>query len=58
MVSINEKAVRPPFMILFFGTAVACGAVAVVSATDPLASRRYGSPERQRIWRGGGPPCW
>ena len=37
MVSINQKAVRPPFMILFFGTAAACGAVAVVSATDPLA---------------------
>ena len=35
MVSINEKAVRPPFMILFFGTAVACTAVAVVAATDP-----------------------
>lgn len=37
MVSINEKAVRPPFMILFFGTAAACGAVAVAAATDPLA---------------------
>jgi uncharacterized membrane protein len=37
MASINEKAVRPPFMILFFGTAAACGAVVVVSATDPVA---------------------
>lgn len=36
MVSINEKAVRPPFMILFFGTAAACGAVAVAAATDPV----------------------
>jgi uncharacterized membrane protein len=37
MVSINRKAVRPPFMIVFFGTAAACGAVAVAAATDPLA---------------------
>ena len=37
MLSINEKAVRPPFMLLFFGTAAACGAVAVVSATHPLS---------------------
>ena len=37
MVSINEKAVRPPFMILFFGTAAACGAVLAIQATDPLA---------------------
>ena len=37
MVSINEKAVRPPFMIVFFGTAAACGAIAVASATGPLA---------------------
>lgn len=37
MLSINEKAVRPPFMVLFFGSAAACGAVAVASATDPLA---------------------
>lgn len=36
MVSINEKAVRPPFMILFFGTAAACGAVLAVQATEPL----------------------
>jgi uncharacterized membrane protein len=39
MISINDKAVQPPFMILFFGTAAACGAVAVVAvggATDPL----------------------
>lgn len=36
MVSINEKAIRPPFMILFFGTAAACGAVLAVQATDPL----------------------
>jgi uncharacterized membrane protein len=38
MVSINENAVRPPFMTLFFGTAAACGAVAVFAITDPLAS--------------------
>lgn len=37
MISINEKAVRPPFMILFFGTAAACGAVAVGAAIDPQA---------------------
>jgi uncharacterized membrane protein len=37
MVSVNEKAVRPPFMTLFFGTAAACGAVAVAAATDPLS---------------------
>lgn len=37
MVSINEYAVRPPFMTLFFGTAAACGAVAVVVITGPLA---------------------
>lgn len=37
MVSINQMAVRAPFMILFFGTAAACVAVAVVAAADPLA---------------------
>jgi uncharacterized membrane protein len=37
MVSINEQAVKPPFMALFFGTAAACGAVAVTAATDPQA---------------------
>jgi len=36
MVAINEKAVRPPFMVLFFGTAAACGAVAVAAALEPL----------------------
>ncbi len=35
MVAINEKAVRPPFMVLFFGTAAACAAVAVAAALDP-----------------------
>jgi uncharacterized membrane protein len=36
MVFINHMAVRPPFMIVFFGTAAACAAVAVVAAADPL----------------------
>lgn len=40
MISINDKAVQPPFMVLFFGTAAACGAVAAAAAvggaTDPL----------------------
>ncbi|MDQ0000657.1 MULTISPECIES: anthrone oxygenase family protein [Pseudarthrobacter] len=36
MAAINETAVRPPFMILFFGTAAACAAVAVAAATNPL----------------------
>jgi uncharacterized membrane protein len=35
MVAINEQAVKPPFMALFFGTAAACGAVAVTGATQP-----------------------
>jgi uncharacterized membrane protein len=35
MVAINEKAVRPPFMFLFFGTSAACAAVAVAAALDP-----------------------
>ncbi|GGG71872.1 membrane protein [Kocuria dechangensis] len=30
MVAVNEAAVRAPFMILFFGTAAACAATAVV----------------------------
>ena len=34
MVLINEKAVRPPFMVLFFGTATACAAVVVAAAAD------------------------
>jgi uncharacterized membrane protein len=37
MVSINEKALKPPFMTLFFGTAAACGAMAVAAAADPMA---------------------
>lgn len=36
MVSINEKALSPPFMILFFGTAAACGVLTIAAATDPL----------------------
>jgi uncharacterized membrane protein len=35
MLAINEQAVRPPFMALFFGTAAACGAVAVTGANQP-----------------------
>jgi uncharacterized membrane protein len=37
MVSINDRAVKPPFMELFFGTAAACGAVAVTAAAHPDA---------------------
>ena len=37
MVAVNEQAVKPQFMLLFFGTAAACGAVAVNAATDPQA---------------------
>lgn len=37
MTLINEKAVRAPFMILFFGTAAACAAVVVAAAVDPPA---------------------
>ena len=32
MVRINELAVRPPFMVLFFGTAATCAAIAVAAA--------------------------
>ena len=35
MVAINEAAVRAPFMVLFFGTAAACGATTVGALTDP-----------------------
>lgn len=35
MASINENAVRPPFMVLFFGTAAACAAVVVAGTIDP-----------------------
>ena len=35
MIVINEKAVRPPFMVLFFGTAAACAAIALAAAMDP-----------------------
>ena len=35
MVRINEKAVRAPFMALFFGTAAACAAITVAAAVDP-----------------------
>ena len=35
MALINEKAVRPPFMVLFFGTALACAAIAVAAAVNP-----------------------
>lgn len=37
MAAINGKAVRPPFMILFFGTAAACAAIALGWVTDPPA---------------------
>lgn len=35
MVFINECAVKPPFMALFFGTAAACGTVVATAATNP-----------------------
>ncbi|GAA3666217.1 DUF1772 domain-containing protein [Arthrobacter ginkgonis] len=35
MVSINEQAVRPPFMILFFGTALACAGALAEQAVNP-----------------------
>ncbi|MEX5271490.1 DUF1772 domain-containing protein [Kocuria sabuli] len=35
MVAINEAAVRAPFMVLFFGTAAACGATTVGAMIDP-----------------------
>ncbi|UVJ40555.1 anthrone oxygenase family protein [Arthrobacter sp. CJ23] len=35
MVSINQKAVTAPFMILFFGSAAACAAVAVTAVVEP-----------------------
>jgi uncharacterized membrane protein len=38
MAAINERAVTPPFMILFFGTAAACGANIIAAATDPQHS--------------------
>ncbi|PNI10510.1 hypothetical protein CXX84_03370 [Arthrobacter sp. AFG7.2] len=34
MMAINEQALKPPFMALFFGTAAACGAVAVTGASQ------------------------
>jgi uncharacterized membrane protein len=37
MALINENAVRPPFMVLFFGTAAACAAAVVEAAIDPRA---------------------
>ena len=37
MVAINNHALRPPFMLVFFGTAVACGGAAVVAIVDPEA---------------------
>ena len=38
MVAINERAVSAPFMILFFGTAAACGASIIAAAADPQPS--------------------
>lgn len=35
MVAINKKAVRAPFMILFFGTAAGCGATMIEEIIDP-----------------------
>jgi uncharacterized membrane protein len=35
MVAVNDAAVRAPFMVLFFGTAAACGATAVDALLDP-----------------------
>jgi uncharacterized membrane protein len=35
MIAVNESAVRAPFMALFFGTAAACAAVAIVAVASP-----------------------
>lgn len=35
MNSINQKAVTPPFMILFFGSAAASAAVVITAVVDP-----------------------
>lgn len=37
MVAINERAVRPVFMVLFFGTAVACVVTVAAAITEPGA---------------------
>jgi uncharacterized membrane protein len=37
MVAINEQALRPPFMLVFFGTAAACGGAAVAVIVEPQA---------------------
>jgi uncharacterized membrane protein len=37
MVAINSQALRPPFMLVFFGTAAACAGAAVAAAVDPQA---------------------
>lgn len=38
MVAVNERAVGPSFMLLFFGTAAACGANVISAAADPQPS--------------------
>lgn len=37
MVAINKTALRAPFMVLFFGTAAACGATVAGAIADPHA---------------------
>lgn len=38
MVAINNQALRPPFMLVFFGTAAACAGTAVAAIVDPQAN--------------------
>ena len=35
MIAVNQAAVRAPFLVLFFGTALACLAVVGTSASEP-----------------------
>lgn len=37
MVAVNGQALRPPFMLVFFGTAAACGGTAVAALVGPQA---------------------
>jgi len=48
MVMINKHAVRAPFMALFFGTAVACVAIAVILYDIPGRTRQCAWQRQQR----------
>lgn len=49
MVTINERAVRPGSMVLFFGTATACALTAVTASADPGPPALCGWPDRWPI---------